>query len=148
MRKCAGCVCSRLAVTAAMYLRCLVAFDSVVGDALRAVGYGDRAALAESEGLERAPHRCVVFVGVATQIVCMLRCKAENRPSDAVPAHCRHAVNDVVVGLGVPRAVDLGVGLVRSCSEGEDSKRPLIVRYKETVSARDVFLSINPALPS
>jgi len=74
-------------------------FEPVVGDALRAVGYGDRAALFESEGRKRAPHRCVVFVGVATQIVCVLRCKAENGPSDAVLAHRGHAVNDVVVGL-------------------------------------------------
>ena len=89
-------------------------FDPVVGDALRTVGNCDGSALAESEGLERAPHRCVVFVGVATQIVCMLRCKAENRPSDAVPAHCRHAVNDVVLSLGMPCAVNLGIGLIRS----------------------------------
>lgn len=61
----AGRVCGRLGVTAAMYLRCLVAFDPVVGDALRTVRDGDRAALLESEGLERAPHRGVVLVGVA-----------------------------------------------------------------------------------
>lgn len=40
-------------------------FDPVVGDALRAVGYRDRAALAESKGFERASHWSVVLVGVA-----------------------------------------------------------------------------------
>ena len=39
--------------------------DPVIGNALRTVGDSDRAALAESEGLERAPHRSVVLVGVA-----------------------------------------------------------------------------------
>lgn len=118
-------------------------FEPVVGNALRAVGYGDRAALFESERLKRTSHRRVVRVCVAAQIVRMLRCKAENGPSYAVSAHRGHAVNDVVVGLGVPRAVDLGVGLVRPGSERKDGERPLVVGHKETVSARDVFFSIN-----
>jgi len=45
----------------------------------------------------------------------------------------------------MPCAVNLGIGLVWPWREGEDSKRSLIVGYKETMSARDVFLSINPA---
>jgi len=36
-------------------------------------------------------------------------------------------------------------GFIRSGSERKDSKRPLIVGYKETVSGRDIFLSINAA---
>ena len=120
-------------------------FDPVVGDALRAVGYGDRAALFESERLKRMSHRRVVLVGVAAQVVSVPSREAEDRPRDPTPTHRSYAVNDVVVGLGMPRAIDRRVGLVRSRSEGEDSKRPLIVGYKETVSARDVFLSINPA---
>ena len=48
-------------------------------------------------------------------------------------------------GIGMPCAVNLGIRLVGSWSEGENSKRPLIIGHKETVSARDVFLSVNPA---
>lgn len=61
-----------------------------------------------------------------------------------MPTHRGHTVNHVVLSLGMPRAVDLGIRLVGSWSEGEDSKRPLIVGYKETVSARDVCLRIDP----
>ena len=77
-------------------------FDPVVGDALRAVGYRDRAALAESEGRERAPHRCVVLVGVAAQVIRALGCKAENRPGNPFPAPRCHTVNNVVGGTAVP----------------------------------------------
>ncbi len=75
----------------------------------------------------------------------MLSSEAENRPSNTATAHRRDAVNHVVLSLGMPYAVDLGIRLVGSWSEGENSKRPLIVGHKETVSARDVFLSINLA---
>ena len=44
----------------------------VVGDALRAVGNGDRAALSKSKGLDHAPHRGIVLVGVAAQVIGML----------------------------------------------------------------------------
>ena len=120
-------------------------FDPVVGDALRTVGNGDCAALLESEGLERAPHRGVVLVGVATQVVSVLSCEAENRPRDSMPAHCSDAVKHVVISIGMPRAVNLCVGFVRPWSEGENSKRPLIVDHKETVSARGVSLSVDAA---
>lgn len=119
-------------------------FDPVVGDALRAVGYRDRATLTESEGRERAPHRCVVLVGVAAQVIRALGRKAENCPRDPTPTHRGHAVNYVVVGIGMPCADNLGVGLVWPGSEGKNSKRPLIVGDNETVSACDVFLGINP----
>ena len=75
----------------------------------------------------------------------MLGRKAENRPSNASPAHRGDAVNNVVVGIGMPRAIDLGVGLVWPGSERKDCKRPLVVGHEEAMSARDVFLSINPA---
>ena len=90
-------------------------------------------------------HWCVVLVGVAAQVVSVLSREAENCPSDPTPTHRGHAVDDVVFSLGMPCAVYLGIGFVRPWSEGEDSKRPLIVGHEETVSARDVFLSINPA---
>lgn len=120
-------------------------FDPVVGDALRAVGYRDRAALAESEGRERAPHRCVVLVGVAAQVIRALGRKAENCPRDPTPTHRGHAVNDVVVGIGMPRTIDLGVGLVWSGSERKDGERPGFIGHEKAVSVRNVFLSINPA---
>ena len=120
-------------------------FDPVVGDALRTVGHRDHAALAEPEGLKRAPHRGVVLVSVASQVVRVLSRKAENRPSNTASANRRHAVDDVILSLGMPCAVNLGIRLVGSWSEGENSKRPLIVGHKETVPARDVFLSVNPA---
>ena len=119
--------------------------DPVVSDALRAVGDGDRAALAESKGFECAPHRCVVLVGVAAQVIRALGRKAENRPSNASPAHRGYAVNDVVVGIGMPRTIDLGVGLVGPGSEREDGERASLIDHKEAVSACDVFLGINPA---
>lgn len=119
--------------------------DPVVGNALRAVVYRDRAALAESEGRERAPHRCVVLVGVAAQVVSVLRREAENRSCDPMLTHCGHTVNDVVVGVGMPCSIDLGVGLVWPGSERKDGERPGLIGHEETVSACDVFLGINPA---
>ena len=101
-------------------------FDPVIGDALRAVGDGDRAALAESKGLKCVPHRCVVLVGVAAQVLSVLSREAENCPRDPTPTHRGHAVDDVVFSLGMPCAVDPGIGFVRPWSEGEDSKRPLV----------------------
>ena len=120
-------------------------FDPVVGDALRAVGYRDRAALAESEGRERAPHRCVVLVGVAAQVIRALGCKAENRPGNASPAHRGDAVNHVVVGIGTPSSLDIGVGLVRARSKGKDCERPGFIGHEKAVSVRDVILSVNVA---
>ena len=84
-------------------------------------------------------------MGVAAQVVRVLSCEPENRPRDPTPTHRGHAVNHIVVGIGMPRAIDLGVGLVRPGNEGKDSKRSLVVGHKETVSACDVFLSVNAA---
>lgn len=118
-------------------------FDPVVGNALRAVGYRDRAALAESEGRKRAPHRYIVLVGVAAQVIRVLDREREDRPSDAVTAYRGHAVNDVVVGIGMPCAFDLGVGFVWTGCERKDGERPSLIGHEEAVSARDVFFSIN-----
>ena len=52
--------------------------DPVIGNALRTVGDSDRAALAESEGFERAPHRSIVLVGVTAQVVSVLKVPAES----------------------------------------------------------------------
>ena len=120
-------------------------FDPVVGDALRAVGDCDRSTFAESEGPKRAPHRRVVLVGVAAQVVRVLSCEPENRPRDPTPTHRGHAVDDVVLSLGMPCADNLGVGLVWTGSERKDGERPLAVVHKEAVSACDVFRSVNPA---
>ena len=118
--------------------------DPVVGDALRTVGHRDRSALLESEGLERAPHRSVVLVGVATQVVSVLSCEAEDCPSNTASAHRRHTVNHVIIGIRTPRAVNLGVRLVRTWREGEDGERSILVGDEETVLARDVCLRIDP----
>ena len=120
-------------------------FDPVIGDALRAVGYRDRATLAESEGRKRAPHRCVVLVGVAAQVVSVLSREAENRSCDSMPTHCGHTVNRVVVGIGMPCSIDLGVGLVWPGSERKDGERSGFIGHEKAVSVRDVFLSVNPA---
>lgn len=77
-------------------------FDPVVGDALRTVGHRDRAALAESEGRKRVPHRAVVFVGVAAQVIGALGCVAQDRSGNPFPAPRCHTVNNVVVGTTVP----------------------------------------------
>lgn len=119
--------------------------DPVVGDALRAVGNRDGAALAESKRIERAPHWCVVLVGVAAQVVSVLSSEAENCPRDPTPTHRGHAVNDVVVGIGMPRAIDLGVGLVWPGSECKDGERPSLIGHEKAVSVRNVFLSVNAA---
>ena len=120
-------------------------FDPVIGDALRPVGDGDRAALAESKGIECAPHRCVVLVGVAAQVVSVFGREAENCPRDPTPTHRSHAVNDVVVGIGMPRTIDLRVGVVWPGSERKDGERPGFIGHEKAVSVRDVLLSINPA---
>ena len=119
--------------------------DPVIGNALRTVGDSDRAALAESEGLERAPHRSVVLVSVATQVVSVLSCEAEDRPSNTASAHRRHTVNHVIIGIRTPRAVNVGVRLVRTWREGEDGERSILVGDEETVLARDVCLRIDSA---
>ena len=117
--------------------------EPVVGDALRSVGHRDGAALAESERLERAPHRCVVLVGVAAQVIRVLDREREDRPSDAVTAYCGHAVNDVVVGIGMPCAVYLRVGFLRPRRKAKDGERPSLIGHEEAVSTRDVFSSVN-----
>ena len=61
------------------------------------------------------------------------------------PRTASHAVNDVVVGIRTPSALDIGVGPVWPGSERKDAERPLFVGHKETVSACDVFFSVNPA---
>lgn len=62
-----------------------------------------------------------------------------------MPTHRSDAVNHVVLSLGMPCAVDLGIGLIRSWNERKDGEWTNLIRYKETMSARDVFLSINAA---
>ena len=119
------------------------ALDPVVGDVLRTVGHRDCSALVESEGLERAPHRCVVLMGVAAQVVRALCRELEDCPSDTAPAYCGDAVNHVVVGIGMPSTDNLGVGLVWPGSERKDGERPSRIGHEEAVSARDVFLSVN-----
>ena len=54
-------------------------------------------------------------------------------------------MNHVVVGIGTPSSLDIGVGLVRARSKGKDCERPGFIGHEETVSACDVFLSVNPA---
>mgnify|MGYP001691110844 CR=1 FL=1 len=119
--------------------------DPVVGNALRTVGHRYRSTFAESKGVKRAPHRDIVLVGVAAQVICVLCRELEDRLSNTAPAHRGYSVNHVVVGVGMPKALNLCVGLIWPGSEGKNSKRPLIVGDNETVSARDVFLGINPA---
>ena len=75
----------------------------------------------------------------------MLSREREDRTSNAVPAHRGHAVNHVVVGVGLPRAIDRRVGLVRPGTERKDGKRPGFIGYEEAVFVRDVFLSVNAA---
>ena len=117
--------------------------DPVVGNALRSVGHRDRAALAEPEGPKRAPHRDIVLMGVAAQVIRVLSREAENRPRDPTPTHRGHAVNHVVVGVGMPCAIDRRVGLVWPGSERKDGVSLLVVGHKEAVFACDVFLSVN-----
>lgn len=76
--------------------------DPVVGNALRAVGDGDRAALAESEGPKRAPHWDIVLVSAATQVIGALGCVAQDLSDNPFPAPRCHTVNNVVVGTAVP----------------------------------------------
>lgn len=121
------------------------ALDPVIGDALRSVGHRDGAALAESERRERAPHRYIVLVGVAAQVVRALCRELEDCPGDTVSAHRGHTVNHVVVGIRMPSAVDLGVGFVWPGCERKDGERPSLIGHEETVAARDVFLSVNAA---
>ena len=84
-------------------------------------------------------------MGVAAQVVRVLSREPENRPRDPMPAHCCHAVNHVVIGIGMPRAVNLGIRLVWSGNERKNGERTSLIRHEETVPVRDVFLSINPA---
>ena len=60
-----------------------------------------------------------------------------------MPSHRGHAVNHVIVVIGIPRAIDQRVGLVWPGSERKDGEGPLVVGHEETVSARDVFFSVN-----
>jgi hypothetical protein len=84
-------------------------------------------------------------MGVAAQIVSVLSREREDHSSNTLSSHRSHAVNHVVVGVGMPRADNLGVGLVWPGSERKDGEWPLVVGHKEAVFARDVFLSVNPA---
>lgn len=118
-------------------------FDSVIGDALRSVGHRDRAALLEPEGPKRALRWSVVLVSVAEQVLSMFSREREDCLSDTASAHSGHAVNHVVVGIGIPRAIDQRVGLVWPGSERKDGEGPFVVGHEETVSARDVFFSVN-----
>ena len=45
----------------------------------------------------------------------------------------------------MPRAVDLGIGLVRPRNKRKDGERPGFIGHEETVSVCDVFLSVNAA---
>ena len=118
--------------------------EPVVGDALRSVAHRDGAALAESEGVKRTPHRDIVLVGVAAQVIRVLSRELEDSPTNTAPPYRGHAVNDVVIGIRAPSAVDLGIGFIRPGSEREDGEGPL-VGYEKAVPARDVFLSVNAA---
>ena len=73
----------------------------------------------------------------------MLRREAEDRPSDTATTYRGHSVDDVVVGIEMPGTIDLSVGLVWPRNKGKDGERPLVVGHKETVPARDVFLSVD-----
>lgn len=76
--------------------------EPVVGDALRSVAHRDGAALAESEGVKRVPHRDIVLVGAAAQVIGTLGCVAQDRLGSPFPAPRCHTVNNVVVGTAVP----------------------------------------------
>ena len=117
--------------------------EPVVGDALRSVAHRDGAALAESEGVKRTPHRDIVLVGVAAQVIRVLSRELEDSPTNTAPPYRGHAVNDVVVSIGMPRAFDLGVGFVWTGYERKNGERPSLIGHKEAVSVRDVFLSVN-----
>lgn len=84
-------------------------------------------------------------MGVAAQVIRVLSRELEDRPSNTSPSHRGHAMNDVVVSIGMPRAFDLGVGFVWIGYERKDGERPSLIGHKEAVSVRDVFLSVNPA---
>ena len=58
-------------------------------------------------------------------------------------AHRGHAVNHVVVGIGMPSTDNLGVGLIWPGCESKDGEWPSLIGYEEAVSAHDVFLSVN-----
>lgn len=73
----------------------------------------------------------------------MLSREREDRPSNTAPPYRGHAVDDSVFNIRMPRAVDLVVGLVWAGSERKDGERPSLIGHEETVSARDVFLSVN-----
>lgn len=75
----------------------------------------------------------------------MLSSEAENCPRDPTPTHRGHAVDDVVVGIGMPRSIDLGIGIIWPGSERKDGEWPGLIGHEETVSMRDVFLSVNAA---
>lgn len=75
----------------------------------------------------------------------MLYREREDRTRDPTPTHRRHAVNHVVVDIGMPGTVNLCVGFVRARRKAKDCKRPLVVGHKETVSARGVSLSVDAA---
>lgn len=102
-------------------------FDPVVSNALRAVGHPDYAALFEPEGLKRAPHRGVVLMGVAAQVIRMLRRKAEDRASNVASAYRGHSVDDIVGRIRMPRTIDLCLGFVRPRNKRKDSHRTLVV---------------------
>ena len=74
----------------------------------------------------------------------MFRRESEDRPHNPMPTHRGHAVDDVVVGIGVPSTGDLCVRFVRTWREGEDGERSILVGDEETVLARDVCLRIDP----
>ena len=82
-------------------------------------------------------------MGVAAQVSGAGGREAENRPRDSMTAYRSHAVDDVVVGIGVPSAGDLCVRFVRTWREGEDGERSSLVGDEETVLAHNVFLRID-----
>lgn len=69
--------------------------------------------------------------------------EAENRSGNTLPTHRRYAVNDMVVGIGMPCAVNLGIGFVWTGCERKDGERPSLIGHEEAVFVRDVFFSIN-----
>lgn len=54
-------------------------------------------------------------------------------------------MNHVVIGVGVPRAIDRRVGIVWPGSKRKNGEGPSLIGYEKAVSVRDVFLSINVA---
>ncbi len=119
----------------------------VIGDALRTVGYRRRT--------RGNPKHLRQKLRIGALFLCVMQrrysarsvANVGDRPSDTLSPY-RVTRNDVVVGIG-RRAVDLGIGFGPvSGARVKTAKGSLIVGHKETVSASDVFFSVNvPGYP-